>query len=323
MPIRIQNDLPAKEKLEAENIFVMDEKRAMMQEIRPLQVCILNLMPLKEDTELQILRSFSNTPLQVDVTFLTMKSHTSQNTSASHLNTFYVNWNDIKDKTYDGMIITGAPVEDMPFEQVDYWKELCEIMDWTKTHVTCTLHICWGAQAAFYYHYGLQKQKLSEKLFGVYSHKVYHRRVPLVRGFDDIIYAPHSRHTQTPPEAIYACKDLLVLSESDIAGVFLVLSRDGRQVFVQGHPEYDRMTLHTEYMRDMNKGLQIHVPFHYYPEDDCTQKPILSWRSHCNILYSNWLNYYVYQNTPYLRDEIGFRTMEECTVKDDFAVTND
>jgi len=319
MPIRIQNDLPAKGILENENIFVMDERRASMQEIRPLQVCILNLMPLKEDTELQILRAFSNTPLQVDVTFLTVKSHESQNTSANHLNAFYLTMDDVKDKNFDGMIITGAPVEHLMFEEVDYWQELCDIMEWTKEHVTSTLHICWGSQAALYYHYGLQKQELSEKLFGVYAHRVSNRKVPLVRGFDDIFYAPHSRHTETPADQIKACKKLKVLADSDEAGVFLAISRDGRQIFVQGHPEYDRQTLHNEYIRDLNKGLQIHVPFNYYPENDCTRKPMLQWRSHCNTLYSNWLNYYVYQNTPYLLNEIGFKTMEECTIPEDDA----
>ncbi|MCR5716380.1 MAG: homoserine O-succinyltransferase [Lachnospiraceae bacterium] len=316
MPIRIQNNLPAKEILENENIFVMDENRAMHQEIRPLQVCVLNLMPLKEDTELQLLRSFSNTPLQIDVTFLMVKSHKAVNTNANHLNTFYVTMDDIRDKTFDGMIITGAPVEDITFEEVDYWQELCEIMDWTKTHVTSTLHICWGAQAAFYHFYGINKQQLPEKLFGVYPHKVLHRRVPLVRGFDDVFYAPHSRHTATMPQDIHACDQLLVLAESEEAGVFLAISRDGRRIFVQGHPEYDRMTLDKEYRRDLGKGLPIHVPYHYYPGDDAAQKPMLLWRSHCNMLYSNWLNYYVYQNTPYRLDEIGFRTMDEYSVKD-------
>ncbi len=316
MPIRIQNDLPAKKILENENIFVMDESRAQAQEIRSLQVCILNLMPVKQDTELQILRAFSNTPLQVDVTFLTVKSHRSQNTPANHLNTFYVTMDEVKDRTFDGMIITGAPVEDLPFEEVDYWQELCGIMDWTKSHVTSTLHICWGSQAALYYHYGLPKKNLQEKLFGVYAHRVSNRKVPLVRGFDDIFYAPHSRHTETPAEEMKNCKGLKVLAESEEAGIFLAISRDGRQIFVQGHPEYDRVTLHNEYMRDLNKGLPIHLPVNYYPEDDCTKKPMLQWRSHCNTLYSNWLNYYVYQNTPYLLHEIGFKTVEEYRIED-------
>ncbi|MEY8522390.1 homoserine O-succinyltransferase [Lachnospiraceae bacterium 38-10] len=316
MPIRVQNNLPAKEILENENIFVMAEQRALSQDIRALQVCILNLMPVKQDTELQILRAFSNTPLQVDVTFVTIKSHTSLNTSANHLNTFYVTMDEIRERNFDGMIITGAPLEEIPFEEVDYWEELCEIMDWTKSHVTSTLHICWGSQAALYHHYGLPKQDLSEKLFGVYAHRVSNRKVPLVRGFDDIFYAPHSRHTETPADQIRACRKLKVLAESEEAGVFLAISRDGRQIFVQGHPEYDRVTLHNEYMRDLNKGLPIHVPFNYYPDNDHTKKPMMEWRSHCNTLYSNWLNYYVYQNTPYLLDEIGFKTMEECTIEE-------
>ncbi len=311
MPIRIQNNLPAKEILESENIFVMDESRAMTQDIRPLQVCILNLMPIKEDTELQILRAFSNTPLQVNVTFMTVKSHNSQNTSANHLNQFYVTMDDVRDRNFDGLIITGAPVEDISFEEVDYWDELCEIMDWSKKHVTSTLHICWGAQAGLYHHYGIPKAALPEKLFGIYPHTVMRRRVPLVRGFDDIFYAPHSRHTETPADLIKACDKLLVLAESEQAGVFLVMSKDGRQVFIQGHPEYDRMTLNNEYQRDLGKGLPIHLPVNYYPDDDPTQKPRLQWRSHCNILYTNWLNYYVYQNTPYRLDDIGFANLDK------------
>lgn len=317
MPIMVQNNLPAREILENENIFVMDKKRALAQDIRPLHVCILNLMPVKQDTELQILRAFSNTPLQVDVTFLNVKSHKSLNTSANHLNTFYQTMDEIEDEMFDGMIITGAPLEEIAFEEVDYWEELCGIMDWTKSHVTSTLHICWGAQAALYYHYGLPKRELPEKLFGVYAHWVLNRKVPLVRGFDDIFYAPHSRHTETPAEEIKKCRKLKVLAESEAAGVFLAISRDGRQIFVQGHPEYDRVTLHNEYKRDLDKGLKIHVPFNYYPENDCTRRPLLQWRSNSNALYSNWLNYYVYQNTPYLLNEIGFKTMEECTIPED------
>lgn len=299
MPIKIQSDLPVKEKLEEENIFVMDETRAMHQDIRPLQVCILNLMPLKEDTELQLLRALSNTPLQVDVTFLMVKSHVSVNTSRSHLNRFYTFFDDIKEQHFDGMIITGAPVEQMPFEQVDYWDEICHIMEWTKTHVTSTLHICWGAQAGLYYHFGLQKTDLSEKLFGIYPHKVARRTVPLVRGFDDIFYAPHSRHTTVQSEAIHACKELVVLAESELAGVLLCMTEDGKQIFIMGHLEYDRYTLEKEYRRDVEKNLPIHVPLNYYPEDDPTKKPLLQWRSHSNNLYSNWLNYYVYQQTPF------------------------
>lgn len=299
MPIKIQSDLPAKEILENENIFVMDENRAMHQDIRPLKIIILNIMPVKQDTELQLLRALSNTPLQVDVTFLNVKNHISKNTPADHLNKFYNTIDDVRNKRYDGMIITGAPVEDMTFEEVDYWEEMCEIMDWAETHVTSTLHICWGAQAGFYHYYGIDKKLLSEKLFGVYEHKVMNRKVPLVRGFDDIFLAPHSRHTETPAAAIHACPALTVLAESEKAGVFLAIAQDGKKIFVNGHPEYDRYTLHNEYYRDLNKGLPIHIPYNYYPDNDPAQKPLLQWRSHSNNLYSNWLNYYVYQITPY------------------------
>lgn len=299
MPIKTQKDLPARETLENENIFVMDEKRALSQEIRPLQVCILNLMPVKQDTELQLLRALSNTPLQVDVTFLNVKSHISLNTPASHLNKFYCTFDDICYRKFDGLIITGAPVEDITFEEVDYWQEVCQIMDWAEKHVTSTLHICWGAQAGFYHYYGIQKAQLSEKLFGVYNHRVMNRKIPLVRGFDDIFCAPHSRHTETPAAAIHACDKLTVLAESDEAGVFLAIAEDGKKIFVNGHPEYDRVTLHNEYQRDLNKGLPIHIPYNYYPQDDPNEKPLLQWRAHSNNLYSNWLNYYVYQVTPY------------------------
>ena len=302
MPIKTQNDLPAKEQLEYENIFVMDENRAIHQEIRPLQVVILNLMPVKQDTELQLLRALSNTPLQVDVTFLMMMSHESMNTSKSHLNRFYTTFDEIKNRHYDGMIITGAPLEQISFEEVDFWKEITGIMEWTKTHVTSTLHICWGAQAGLYYHYGMNKISLSEKLFGVYRHKVLNRKIPLVRGFDDYFYAPHSRHTAVSTEEIKACKELTVLAESDEAGVFLCMAGEGKQIFVMGHPEYDRYTLDTEYKRDLAKNLPIHMPINYYPDDDPSKKPELQWRSHSNNLYSNWLNYYVYQVTPYLLD---------------------
>ncbi|NLL79812.1 MAG: homoserine O-succinyltransferase [Clostridiales bacterium] len=299
MPIKTQNDLPAKEKLENENIFVVDENRALHQDIRPLQICILNLMPVKEETELQLLRALSNTPLQVDVTFMKMNSHVSLNTSANHLNKFYNTFEELKNNKYDGLIITGAPVEQMEFEEVDYWEELCQIMEWSKKHVTSTLHICWGAQAGLYYHFGLKKHLLPQKLFGIYSHRVMNRKVPLVRGFDDIFMAPHSRHTTVLAEDIHNCKELTVLAESEEAGVFLALTDEGRQIFVMGHPEYDRMTLNNEYFRDKNKGLPIQVPFNYYPDDDDTKRPYLQWRSHANDLYSNWLNYYVYQLTPY------------------------
>ena len=304
MPIKTQRDLPAREILENENIFVMEEERATHQDVRPLQICILNLMPLKEDTELQLLRALSNTPLQVDVTFMKMNSHVSLNTSANHINKFYDSFDQLKNNRYDGMIITGAPVEQMEFEEVDYWKELCEIMEWTKTHVTSTFHICWGAQAALYYHFGLKKRILPKKISGVFAHKVANRKIPLVRGFDDIFMAPHSRHTEVSAADIHACKELTVLAESDVAGVFLCMAGEGRQIYVMGHPEYDRMTLHNEYIRDTGKGLPAEMPVNYYPDDDCTQKPLLQWRAHCNGLYTNWLNYYVYQNTPYNLDEI-------------------
>lgn len=299
MPIRVQSDLPATEILENENIFVMDENRAMHQDIRPLKVAILNLMPIKQDTELQLLRALSNTPLQIDVTFVMASGHVSLNTSASHLNKFYVTFDQIKDKKYDGLIITGAPLENITFEEVDYWEEMCEIMDWAETNVTSTLHICWAAQAGFYHYYGIGKRQLSEKLFGIYEHKVHKRKEPLVRGFDDVFLAPHSRHTETPSAEIHACKELTVLAESEEAGVFLAIAEGGKKVFLNGHPEYDRYTLDKEYHRDLDKGLPIHIPYNYYPNDDPSQKPLLQWRSHSNNIYSNWLNYYVYQSTPY------------------------
>ena len=299
MPIKTQNDLPAKEILENENIFVMDEFRALHQDMRPLQVLILNNMPVKQDTELQLLRALSNTPLQVDVTFMNTKTHVSLNTPASHLNKFYTTFDEIKDRTFDGLIVTGAPVEDITFEEVDYWEETCKILDWAETHVTSTLHICWAAQAGFYHYYGINKRQLTQKLFGVYEHKVSNRKIPLVRGFDDIFLAPHSRHTETPSEAIHACKELTILAESEKAGVFLAIAEEGRKIFVAGHPEYDRYTLSNEYHRDLDKGLPIQIPYNYYPNDDPEQRPLLQWRSHCNNLYSNWLNYYVYQATPY------------------------
>ena len=299
MPIKIQRDLPAREILENENIFVMDEFRAVHQDIRPLKVLILNNMPVKQDTELQLLRALSNTPLQIDVTFMNTKTHVSQNTSANHLNRFYCTFDDIKHEKFDGLIITGAPVEDISFEEVDYWDEVCTIMDWAETHVTSTLHICWGAQAGFYHYYGINKIQLPQKLFGIYQHRVNNRKIPLVRGFDDVFLAPHSRHTATSTQELKNCKDLTILAESDEAGVFLAIAEEGKKIFVTGHPEYDRLTLKNEYFRDLNKGLPIQVPFNYFPDDDPEKKPLLTWRSHSNNLYSNWLNYYVYQITPY------------------------
>ena len=281
MPIRVQNDLPVKEILEQENIFVMDEHRAMHQDIRPIKIGLLNLMPLKEDTELQILRSLSNTPLQVDVVFVNVSSHKSKNTSTSHLNKFYVSFEEIKDQRFDGFIITGAPVEQMPFEEVDYWEELKEIMEWTKTHVTSTMHLCWGAQAGLYYHYGIEKVQLDEKVFGVFEHRVKNRKTPLVRGFDDVFYAPHSRHTTVPTEAIESEEQLIILAESEEAGVFLTMSLDGKQIFVMGHPEYDRVTLNNEYMRDKNKGLEIALPKNYYPDDNFENRPLFDMALTC------------------------------------------
>ena len=299
MPIRVQNDLPVREILEKENIFVMDEHRATHQDIRPIKIGLLNLMPLKEDTELQILRSLSNTPLQVDVVFVNVSSHEAKNTSVSHLNKFYVPFHEIKKQRFDGFIITGAPVELLKFEEVDYWEELKEIMEWTKTNVTSTFHICWGAQAALYYHYGIQKKELPKKLFGLFQHKVQNRRIPLVRGFDDEFYAPHSRHTTISREDIAQKEELMILAESEEAGIFLAMAKEGRQIFVMGHPEYDRVTLHNEYMRDKGRRDDVELPKNYYPQDDDTKRPSLLWRAHANNLYTNWLNYYVYQATPY------------------------
>ena len=303
MPIKVQKDLPARAILESENIFTMDEDRAMRQDIRPLEILILNLMPVKEETETQLLRALSNTPLQVDCSFLMMATHVSKNTSASHLNKFYVEFDEIKKKYYDGMIITGAPVENLEFEEVNYWPELSGIMEWSKTHVTSTIHICWGAQAGLYYHYGVPKYPRKTKLSGIYNHRVLDRKVPLVRSLHDCFLAPHSRYTEVRREDIVKHPELMILAESDEAGVFLVMERSGRQIFVQGHPEYDRMTLNNEYHRDLNKGLNPEVPWNYYEHNDPFSVPPLTWRNTSNTLYSNWLNFYVYQTTPYRWDE--------------------
>lgn len=299
MPIKIQSDLPAKAELEEENIFVMDENRAISQNIRPLEIIVLNLMPIKQDTELQLLRGLSNTPLQIDVTFLQMSSHVSKNTSASHIKKFYQTFEEIKNNNYDGMIITGAPVEKLDFEEVNYWDELITVMEWSKKHVTSTIHICWGAQAGLYYHYGIKKELLPKKLSGVYKHRVMNRKEPLVRGFDDVFMAPHSRYTQANRQQILDNPRLKVLADSDEAGIYIVLGDGGKEIFVMGHPEYDRLTLDQEYKRDIDKGIEPDRPVNYYPDDDCNRKPLLSWRSHANNLYTNWLNYYVYQITPY------------------------
>ena len=299
MPIKIQSDLPAKAELEEENIFVMDENRAISQNIRPLEIIVLNLMPIKQDTELQLLRGLSNTPLQIDVTFLQMSSHVSKNTSASHIKKFYQTFEEVKNNNYDGMIITGAPVEKLDFEEVNYWDELTTVMEWSKKHVTSTIHICWGAQAGLYYHYGIKKELLPRKLSGVYKHRVMNRIEPLVRGFDDVFMAPHSRYTQASRQQIIDNPRLKVLADSDEAGIYIVLGDGGKEIFVMGHPEYDRLTLDQEYKRDIDKGIEPDLPVNYYPDDDCNRKPLLSWRSHANNLYTNWLNYYVYQITPY------------------------
>lgn len=299
MPIKVQNNLPAKKILEEENIFIMDENRAITQEIRPLQIAILNLMPLKEATEVQLLRCLSNTPLQVDVTFLTTASYVGKNTAVSHLDKFYQTFADVKDKRFDGLVITGAPVELMQFEEVTYWDELTQIMEWSKRAVTSTLHICWGAQAGLYYHYGIPKVIMDEKIFGIFEHKVSHRTNLLVRGFDEVFWAPHSRHTGNSIEEIKKHKELLVLAESEEVGAFLLMAQEGKQIFVMGHPEYDQFTLDTEYRRDLDKGLEIALPKNYYPNDNMEEAPRVKWRSHANALYTNWLNYFVYQMTPY------------------------
>lgn len=299
MPIKVKGDLPAKAVIEQENIFIMDEKRAISQDIRPLKIGILNLMPLKHETEIQFLRALSNTPLQVDVTFVYVESHVSKNTPASHLNQFYSTFSEIKNKKFDGFIITGAPVEQMEFEEVKYWEELKDIMEWTKTNVTSTLHVCWGAQAGLYYHFGLEKKSLEKKIFGIYSHRVIHRKVPLMRGFDDVFLAPHSRYTEVAREDIVKVSELNILAESEEAGVFIAMTEEGKQIYVMGHPEYDRITLDTEYKRDIDKGLSIEVPVNYYKDDNPDNAPLLTWRAHANAFYTNWLNYYVYQQTPY------------------------
>ena len=299
MPIRIPDNLPAKEILTNENIFVMDESRAYQQDIRPLKIIILNLMPIKETTETQLLRLLGNTPLQVDVKFMQMNTHQSKNTSQEHLSTFYSTFEEVKSLRFDGMIITGAPIEKLEFEDVDYWAELQEIMDWSITHVTSTLHICWGAQAGMYHHYGVGKYMLEEKLFGVFPHTINLPNVKLLRGFDDLFLVPHSRYTDVKREDILKVEDLEILSESEEAGVYIVASKNGRQIFVTGHSEYDCCTLKDEYVRDMNKGLNTAIPLNYFPNNDTLQQPLLRWRAHSNLLFSNWLNYYVYQETPF------------------------
>ena len=305
MPIKIPNNLPAAEILLNENIFVMTENRAITQDIRPLRLLLLNLMPKKIETETQLTRLLGNTPLQIELDLLRIEGHVSQNTSEDHLLSFYKVFSDVKDTFYDGMIITGAPVEQMPFEDVDYWPELCRIMDWSCSHVHSTLHICWGAQAALYHHYGINKQPLEKKQFGVFPHRSEYKGSMLMRGFDDVFMFPHSRHTTVRREDIEAVPALQILASSEEAGVFMVRNKQGRQFFMMGHPEYDQRTLENEYKRDIAAGKEIDVPVNYYPGDDPTKDPIVSWRSHANLLYSNWLNYFVYQTTPYDVTQVG------------------
>ncbi len=304
MPIKIPADLPATETLHKENIFVMTESRALTQDIRPLKILLLNLMPTKIATETQLARLLGNSPLQVDMEFLQTASHTPKNTSAEHMISFYKHFEDVKDNKYDGLIITGAPVEQMPFEEVEYWDELCRIMEWSKTNVTSTFHICWGAQAGLYYHYGIPKYPLDKKLFGVFPHKAEHKRSMLLRGFDDEFWVPQSRHTTVLREDIEKHPELKILASSEEAGVYAVATERGKQIFITGHSEYDADTLKNEYLRDKNAGLPIAVPKNYFPNDDDTKEPVVRWRSHANLIYSNWLNYFVYQITPFNIDEI-------------------
>jgi len=299
LPIVIPKDLPATKTLNEEKIFVMNENMAVHQDIRPLKIVIVNLMPTKVDTETQLLRLIGNTPLQVDVDFLNTQSHKAKNTSEEHLINFYKSFDEIKDFRYDGMIITGAPVENLEFEDVDYWDELEEIMEYSKTNVTSTLHICWGAQAGLYYHYGIPKHILEEKVFGVFEHHTLNKKSQLMRGFDDVFFAPHSRYTEVRKSDIERTPELEILAESKESGVYIVASKDGKQIFVTGHSEYDKLTLKFEYDRDVDKGVNIKIPKNYYEENDPTKKPIVKWRSHANLLFLNWLNYYVYQATPY------------------------
>lgn len=299
MPIKIPGSLPANKILNNENIFVMTEKRAITQDIRPLKIALVNLMPTKITTETQLLRLLGNSPLQVEFDFINTATHNSKNTPSAHLSSFYKDFEMIKDQKYDGMIITGAPVEKMNFEDVDYWDELKKIMEWSNTNVTSTLHICWAAQAGLYYHFGIPKIPLDKKLFGVFAHKAVRKKAMLVRGFDDLFYAPHSRYTTVSKDDIKKVSDLQIMAESDEAGIYIVTSKDKKKIFVTGHSEYDRLTLHEEYMRDLEKGLNVGIPKHYYPDDNTKNCPVMRWRAHANLLFTNWLNYYVYQTTPY------------------------
>ena len=305
MPIQIPNDLPATGILQQENIFVMTENRAVTQDIRPLEIVLVNLMPTKVATETQLSRLLGNTPLQVRLELVNMKSHVAKNVGQDHLLNFYKSFDEIKHRKFDGMVITGAPVEHMPFENVDYWQELCRIMEWSKTNVHSTFHICWGAQAGLYYHYGIQKKQMDEKLFGVFERTADYKRSILLRGFDDTFWVPHSRHTTVLREDIEKVPGLKIIASSEKAGVYAVMSKEGRQIFVTGHSEYDPETLKTEYLRDKNLGLPIAVPENYFPNDDENAEPMVRWRGHANLLFSNWLNYFVYQTTPYDIMSIG------------------
>ncbi len=304
MPIKIPNSLPATGVLESENIFVITESRAISQDIRPLHILLLNLMPTKVATETQLARVLGNTPLQVELELMQVSSHESKNVSQDHMLAFYKTFDQVRENRYDGMVITGAPVEHLPFEEVDYWDELCQIMAWSKTHVHSTFHICWGAQAGLYFHYGVKKVPLDKKLFGVFPHRVERKSSILFRGFDDVFMVPHSRHTTILREDVETVRELKILASSKEAGIYAMATDQGRQVFITGHSEYDANTLEREYLRDKNAGLPIEIPKNYYPGDDDSQLPVMSWRAHANLLYSNWLNYFVYQNTPYDLSEI-------------------
>ena len=299
MPLNLPDGLPAIELLREENIFVMNETRATHQDIRPLKIIILNLMPLKIATETDLLRLLSNSPIQIEIDFLQIEGHISKNTSLDHLNTFYHTFSEILDNKYDGMIITGAPVEHLPFEEVDYWKEICHIFDWAEHNVTSTLFICWAAQAGLHHHFGIPKYPLSKKMFGIFDHQLSDSKLPIFRGFDDVFRAPHSRHTEIWGEDIRKVPEIELISHSDAAGVYMVIANNGKQIFITGHPEYSRETLNREYKRDFEKGLPIDLPANYYQDNDASKEPMLSWRSHANLLFLNWLNYYVYQETPY------------------------
>lgn len=304
MPLNIPVSLPAVEVLREENIFVMDSERASNQEIRPLKIVILNLMPVKITTETDLIRLLSNTPLQIEIDFLHMESHTSKNTPIEHLMSFYKTFDEVKKSNYDGMIITGAPVEHLPFEEVNYWSEITEIFDWAQNHVTSTFFICWAAQAGLYHHYGIPKYPLAAKMFGVFEHKKYNPHNPIFRGFDDVFFVPHSRHTEVRAEDIEKNDELTLLSESPESGVYMVMARNGRQFFITGHSEYSPMTLDTEYKRDLGKGLPINMPQNYYLDNNPENEPVVRWRSHANLLFTNWLNYFVYQETPYDLEKI-------------------